>query len=172
MGYCHVMKRNTTEANIQNERSITSTNSVRNTRTTVAPGPGHCLQKRKKLLWIALPFTLAVGAVFGPRSSAVADEFFTDFPAPVEAPISQRQAANEVVAHEIYNMFMANRSSDCSLTAVNDQGVVTLGGKSFVWFERQNVINQTWKLAGVNQVQDQQGVGLKPTPASKAVAVQ
>ena len=166
------MTSNTTEANIQNERSIPSTNSTRHAGSNIAPDPGYRLQKRKKLLWIALPFALSVGCAFGPGSTAVADEFFTDFPTPVKAPISQRQAANEVVAHEIYDMFMANKSSDCSLTAVNDQGVVTLGGKSFTFFERQSVINHTWKLAGVNQVQDQQGVALKPTPASKAVAVQ
>lgn len=166
------MTSNTNEFNIENESNITPTNSVSNAGATAVPGPGHWLQKRKKLLWIALPFTLAVGCAFGPGSSSVAGEFFTDFPAPVTAPISQRQAANEVLGHEIYDMFMANRSSDCSLTAVNDQGVVTLGGKSFVWFERQSVINKTWKLAGVNQVQDQQGVGLTPTPASKAVAAQ
>ena len=163
------MTSNTNELYIGNERNTTSTNTLRNAGTTVVPGLGHWLQKRKKLLRIALPFTLAIGCTFGPGSSAGADKFFTDFPAPVTTPISQRQAANEVVAHEIYGMFMANRSSDCSLTAVNDQGVVTLGGKSFVFFERQNVINQTWKLAGVNEVQDQQGVGLEPTPASKAV---
>ena len=143
---------------------------MRNAGTTAAPLPGHRLPKCKMLLWLALPFTLGVGCAFGPGSSAVADEFFTDFPAPVVAAVSARQAANVVVGNEIFYMFLADTSTDCSLTAMVDKGVVTLGGVSFVGVERQSIIDQTWELAGVNQVQNELGVDLVPTPA-KVVAV-
>jgi hypothetical protein len=67
-------------------------------------------------------------------------------------------------------MFLADTDTDCSLTAMVDKGLVTLGGLSFVGVERQSIIDQTWELAGVNQVQNERGVDLVQTPA-KVVAV-
>jgi len=138
---------------------------MRSAGTSAAPLPGHRLPKCKKLLWLALPFTLGVGCAFGPGSTAVADEFFTDFPAPVVATVSPQEAANRVVEREMFYIFLADKSADCSLTSrVNGTGVVTLGGASFVGVDRQSIIDQTWALAGVTQVRDEQGVDLAPTP--------
>ena len=162
------MKNYTNELNIKNERNIMSTNSLRNAGTTAAPGPGHWLTKCKMLLWLALPLTLAAGCASNPNRAAVADNFFTDYPVPTATPVSQSEAANRVIAREMFFMFIADTSTNMSMSASVNGGVVTLGGDSFDGVERQSIVDQTWGLAGVIQVKDDLGVDLPPTP--KAIA--
>ena len=151
--------------------SINSNGTTNAARSTVAPGSGHWLPKCRTLLWLALPLTLAVGCASNPNRSAVPGNSFTDNPAPAAPAVSQQEPANVAVGREIFRMFLADTSANCSLSASANQGVVTLGGASFTGVERQSIVDQTWALAGVTQVRDEKGVDLTPTPASKAVAV-
>jgi hypothetical protein len=172
------MKHNTNKLNIKIERNIMSTNSTNSDGITdaagfaVAPGPGRRLLKCKALLWLALPLTLAVGCASNPNRAAVTDNFFTDAPSPAATTFSESQAVNRVVGREIFNMFLADKNINYSLMAtVNNDGAVTLSGASFDGTERQRVVDRMWELDGVNQVKNEQGVNLAPTPATKAVAV-
>ena len=178
MGYSYSMKKYTNEINIKNETNIMSTNSMRNAGTTAAPLPGHRLPKCKKLLWLALPFTLGVGCAFGPGSSAFAGEFFTDFPAPVVAPVSQSEAANRVIENGVFYVLLADKSTGQSMGASVNAGVATvvmwptarewMDNSTFDVVERQLIVDQVWGLAGVNQVKGELGVDLAPT--SKVIA--
>ena len=173
MGYSYSMKKYTNEINIKNETNIMTTNSMRNVGTTAAPLPGHRLPKYKKLLWLALPFTLGVGCAFGPGSSAFAGEFFTDFPAPVVAPVSQSEAANKVIENGIFYVLLANKSTGQSMGASVNAGVATvimwptdrewMDNSTFDVAKRQLIVDQVWKLDGVTQVKGELGVDLKPT---------
>jgi hypothetical protein len=182
------MKKYTNEINIKNETNIMSTNSMRNAGTTAAPLPGHRLPKCKTLLWLALPFTLGVGCAFGPGSSAFAGEFFTDFPAPVVAPVSQSEAANGVIEGGIFHVLLADTSTGQSMGVSVKAGVATVimwpTAREWIWkygssvdgsfdvsfnvVERQLIVDQVWGLAGVNQVKGELGVDLAPT--SKVIA--
>ncbi len=154
--------------------SKNSTNSDRTTNAagfTVAPGSGHRLLKCKTLLWLALPLTLAAGCASNPNRAAVADNFFTDAPTPVAMTFSESHAVNRVVGREIFNMFLADTNINYNLGAtVNNAGLVTLNGGSSDGVERQRVVDRMWELDGVNQVKNEKGVDLAPTPATKAIA--
>ena len=147
-----------------------STNPINIERTSaalglaVAPRTGHRLQKCQRLLWLALPLTLAAGCASGPnRSTATSD--FTDTLTLVAAPISRSGAANVIVGHEIYEMFLADTRIDYGLGAGVDKGVVTLRGTSFNGTERQRIVDGIWELNGVDEVKDKHGVDVAPTLA-------
>ena len=176
MGYSYSMKNYTNELNIQNERNITSTNSLRNAGTTVAPRPGHWLTKCKMLLWLALPLTFAAGCASNPNRAAVADKFFTDYPAPMATPVSQSEAANRVIESGVFYVLLADTSTGQSMGASVNAGVATVimwptsrqwidgaYNLSFDVVERQLIVDQVWKLDGVTQVKGELGVDLKPT---------
>jgi len=151
--------------------SINSDRTTNAARFTVAPGPGHRPPKIKTLLLLALPLTLAVGYASDLNRPAVADHFFTDVPTPVAVTASESNAVNQVIGREIFKMFMADKNINYSLGAsVNNAGLVTLNGTSSDGAERQRVVDRMWDLDGVNQVKNEQGVDVAPTPASKAVA--
>lgn len=168
----------TDKLNIKDERNIMSTNFISSDRTSdvarfaVAPGPGHRLLKCKTMLWLALPITLAAGCASGP-SRPVAS---TEAQAPAVTLLSERQAANVVVGREIFDMMMADRNINYSLSAslnngVVNNGVVTLGGTSSSKVERQRIVDRMWELAGVTQVKDELGRDLAPTTAQPTVVV-
>ena len=165
------MKHNTNSLNIKNERNIMSTNSTSSEGTTVSPGQGHRLPKCKTLLWLALPLALAAGCASNPNRAAVAGKFFSDVPTPVAMTASESHAVNRVVGREIFDMFLADTNINYALKAsVNNDGNVTLSGASRGGVEQQRVVDRMWELNGVNQVKNEKGVDLAPTPVTKAVA--
>jgi len=121
----------------------------------------------KRLIWLALPLTLAVGCASDPSRSAWNDQSYTKFPAPPTAPITRREVANVAVGHEMFDTFLAITNANCNLSAVSENGVVVLGGDSFTGKERQRLVNQVSEQAGVNEVQDEQGDDLTKTAAAK-----
>jgi hypothetical protein len=159
---------------MKDERDIMSTNFKSTNRTSdvakfgLAPGPGQGLLHRKTLLWLALPLALAAGCASDPSRSTVA---FSGPAAPIVAPGSEREAANQAVGNEIFNLFMTDTSINYLLRASVDNGVVTLIGASSNRLERQRVVDRVWELAGVNQVKDELGVDLAPTLPRRAVVV-
>jgi hypothetical protein len=134
------------------------------------------------LLWLALPLTFAAGCASNPNRAAVADKFFTDYPAPVATPVSQSEAANRVIEREIFSVLMADTSTGQSMGSSVNAGVATvtmwpterewMDGSSFDVVERQLIIDQVWKLDGVTQVNDGMGVDLVATPAPAIVLAQ
>lgn len=141
------------------------TNSIHSDRNSniskFSPAPGHGLLKCKMLLCLALPLTLAVGYASDLYQPAVADNFT---PVAVVAPVSARVAANKIVGHEIFEMFMADKSLNYLSASVNN-GVVTLRGTVPNEAERQKIDDQMRELAGVNQVKDELADLSSPLPA-------
>jgi len=122
----------------------------------------------KRLIWLALPLTLAVGCASDPSRSAWNDQSYTKFPAPPTAPVTRPEVANVAVGHEMFDTFLTITNANCNLSAVSENGVVVLGGDSFTGKERQRLVKQVSEQAGVNQVQDEQGDDLTKTAAAKA----
>ena len=125
--------------------------------------------KPKHLLWLALPIALAAGCASGPSHSEVAYNAAA-FSPPTTAPVYERQATNAIIGHEIFEMFMKDMTVNYALTAsVNNQGVVALGGTSSDGAERQRVVDEVWRLTGVNEVKDKAGLDVAPTVPQKDV---
>jgi hypothetical protein len=189
------------EGNIVPTHSTNSDGFADASRFAFTPGPGRWLQKSKTLLWLALPLTLAAGCASNPHpsarvdsffpenpammgapvsgqqtannpdQSARADSFYPETPATIATPVSGQQAANMVVGREIFDMFMAEKNINYSARVSVNAGVVTLDRDTFDGAQRQGIVDQMWKLDGVNQVENDQGVDLKATPVAKVVAV-
>jgi osmotically-inducible protein OsmY len=137
--------------NDKNERTIRSANSI---------------SQRMLLLCVALPLTLTTG--YASDSSRRTDTtFFIDVPTPIVAPVSERQAADRVINHEIFRMALADTNADYNMIASANNGVVTLDVTSTNRFELQRVVNGMWQLRGVEQVKNERGVGVASTLAGK-----
>jgi hypothetical protein len=139
----------------QNERNIILTNS-----------------RFKTLLLLALPLILAAGCASNPANS-----YFTDTLVPTTAAVSGRQAANQFIANEIYEMYLTNTNSAYSMVASVNEEVVTLQGPLSYdgeqkpgRVERRGIDDRIWKLAGVNRVKDELGVDTVLILAEKPVA--
>jgi len=132
------------------------------------------------LLWLALPLTLAAGCVSDPNRSSNTS-YFNDTPAPIAATVTRSEAADRVVESEMFYMLLTNTSSGQDMGAYVNKGVASvtmwstnaerMDGATFDVIERQKIVDQTWGLAGVIQVNDGLGVNLAPTPAPKAIAL-
>jgi len=118
--------------------------------------------KFRKLFWIALPLALTAGC------ASDSNQFFTDTPAPVMAPITERQAASIVVASEVFGMFLADTNLNYLLWITVNKGVLTMGSSSPDGIERQRIVNRMWELNGVTQVKDGYGVNVAETLALNA----
>jgi hypothetical protein len=153
--------------------SITSDKNSNAARFTVAPSPGL---KCRTLLWLALPLALTAGYAADPNWSDIANGV-THTPAPTTAPVSERQAADQVVNHEIFEMYLTDKSHRFSRVITVNDGVVTLYSPMDNNAERQpNSVEQQIigdkirELPGVNQVifrqQSERGdVASTPAPA-------
>lgn len=139
MGYSYGMKNNSKLIH-KNERKIMSTNS-----------------KCKILLCLALPLTLATGYASDSNNTC-----FSDVPTPIAAPVSKRQAADNVINNEIFRMALADTNTYNLSASVND-GVVTMDVTSTDRLELQRMVNETWQLRGVEQVRDERGVDMEST---------
>lgn len=132
------------------------------------------------LLGFALPLILAAGCASDPNRSSNTS-YFNETPAPIASPVSKSEAADRVVENEMFYMLLTNMSTGQDMGAFANGGVATvtmwqanrkwMDGTSFNVAERQKVVDQTWELDGVTQVNDGLGVDLAPTPESKAVAL-
>ena len=142
------------------EKPLTRNRTSKPRVPAVALGRHRWLTGCQGLLWLALPLTLAVGCASGPRRPVK----FSNVPAPAVRPLSEGQTADWSVAHEIYEMFLADREYQYPLRASVYNGVVTLHGTSFDGHERQRLVDEIWDLEGVNQVKNRHGVDVQPTP--------
>ena len=84
-------------------------------------------------------------------------------PGEKSAAFSERRATNSVVGNEMFWMLLADTVIDYNLSASINNGGVALSGTSPDGIERQRVVNEIWKLKGVNQVKDESGVNTPPT---------
>jgi len=138
---------------------------------TTTPGPGPCWWQGKRMLWLALPLTLAVGCASDPGRSGWTDQSFNKFPTPITTPVTGREVANVAVGREMFDLFLTMTNANGDLSAVSENGVVTLGGSSFAGDERQSLVNQVSELSGVNRVRNEQGTDLTATAVTNAVVV-
>jgi osmotically-inducible protein OsmY len=129
--------------------------------------------KIKILLCLALPLTLAAGCASNPANS-----YFTDTPVPAVASASRQQAANRIIADEVYKSYLADRSFAYTMVVSVNEGVVTLHGPVAYYgeqtpnkIERQTIDDRMRNLAGVNQVKDELDVTTVSMLAEKDVAV-
>lgn len=147
-----------------------STNFIRSDQTSdtvrlaLAPSPGSRQLNWKTWLWLALPVALAAGCASGPSRSASYN--FTDAPAPIVAAVSERQAANQLIGNEIYQMLMTDTNIDYALGASVNSGVVSLSGTAYGRVERQRIVDRMWDLEGVLEVKDRNGMDVAPTVAA------
>jgi hypothetical protein len=153
--YTMVNKNMPDNKNNKNERKIMKTNSN---------------SKCKMLLCLALPLTVAAGYA-SDFSRSLDTASFIDFPAPLAATASARQAADSAINREIFRMVLADQDINYNLSASVKDGVVTLDVTSSDGIEGQRVVNEIWELRGVDQVKNELGVNIPPTVAEQPVAV-
>ena len=157
--------------NIMSANFVSNENTTSTSLTACVPansGLWHKLLSGKALVWIALPLTCLVGCASGPKAPGD----YSQLQAPVAPPVlTQRQAADVVIAHEIYWMFLADKGINYPLSASVQDGAVSLGGTSYSAVERQRVVDGMWALAGVTEVKNEKGVDVTPTIPAKVVAV-
>ncbi len=140
--------------------------SNKNDRNERNIGPISSISQCILLLGLALPLTLATG--YASDSNRLTDSpYFIDFPTPIVAAVSDRQAADRVINDEIFRMVLADTNNDYNLLASVNNGVVTLDITSTNRLESQHMINEMWKLRGVNQVKNERGVDMASTLAEK-----
>jgi hypothetical protein len=167
----------------KNERKIMQTKSICSDRTsqaarfTVAPSPGL---KCRTLLWLALPLALTAGYAADPNWSAIGNGE-TRAPAPIAASVSDRQAADNVINREIFEMYLTDSSFRFSRVITVNDGVVTLYSPMNNNVEaqpdsaqQQKINDKIMALPGVNQVifrqQSEHGnVASTPAPAQPAI---
>jgi osmotically-inducible protein OsmY len=124
-----------------------------------------------KMLCLALPVAFAAGcASDSNRSTAAAANM--NAPAQTFAADSESRAADHSVGHKIFWMLLADTGINYGLSASETNGVVALSGTSPDGNERQRVVNEMWKLEGVTQVTDVDGVNTPATLARNNVAAQ
>ena len=99
------------------------------------------------------------------------DQSFSKFTPPITAPVTGREVANVAVGQEMFYLFLSCTNANADLSAVSENGVVTLGGGAFAGDQRQSLVNQVAELNGVNQVRNAQGVDLTRTTVTNAVVV-
>lgn len=86
-----------------------------------------------------------------------------DAPTPIVAPVSERQAADRSINNEVFWMVLADTNINYSMMASVNNGTVTMRVTSTNNPEMQRVVNETWQLRGVEQVENNCGVDMAST---------